>query len=125
VNTTLTINGKVYRLHQRLHTESIEPLRTHTKGLTGKSVVVDFGADDVALDVEILCYLDGKAPFANFGTVSDLKTAWATAPVTVVDLDGTSASYVPAGKLDLSRQFSIVDEAAPFVVRCRFEEYES
>ncbi len=120
----ITINGKQYHTEKRQITNSYDPLRTVTRGLSNKSIVQEFAGSIKRLEAVVLVYLDGHAPNTSMGELSDLEAAFDTVPVSVTDAAGTR-NMVFLGVLDLSRQFSLVDQTAPFAVQISLEEYVS
>jgi hypothetical protein len=121
MSATLTIDGKQYLISERNHTRTVDPIRASTRGLTGKHIIVDMPiAATEILEATVLVYFL-SAP-TGFGTVTDLKAAWAKSLVAVIDVDSTSLTAIPQGKLDLSREFSLVDTTAPFEVKIKLEK---
>jgi hypothetical protein len=121
MSAILSIDGKQYFVSERNHTRTVEPMRASTRGLTGKHIIVDMPvAPTEILEATILCYFL-NAP-TGFGTVTDLKAAWAKSLVAVIDVDSATFTAIPQGKLDLSRDFSLVDTTAPFRVKIKLEK---
>ena len=120
----ITINGLQYHTEKRQHKTTYDPLRTVNRGLSGKSIVQEFAGSIKRLEAVILVYLDGQAPNTSMGELSDLEAAFDAVPVSVTDAAGTR-NMIFTGVLDLSRQFSLVDQTAPFAVPISLEEYVS
>lgn len=120
MTTSITLDNKRYYLHKRDHRQASDPYRTSDVGLTGKTIIQDFGFTKKTWELTILVYLVN--PPTGFGSMSDLQAAFAaTPPIVFVDVDGSEADVILLGRLEMERSFSLVDQTAPFPVSLRLE----
>ena len=117
----LTIDNKRYLLHRRDYTERSERFRKVSRGLTGKTIVQDFGHQNYIINATILVYVTPPRP--EYGSLADLQAAYALVPVTVTDVDGITRQMVFISSLDVPRAYSLVDDGVPFKVKITLEEF--
>lgn len=119
-NGYITYNGKRYRLTPQSYEEQIDPARQVNVGLSGKTITQTFSYSETRFEVEIWTSITAES--GTYGSVSDLKTAYALAYASFVDIFGTTHSVVPEGDLRLPYKLGIRNNSAPFKVKLKLRK---
>lgn len=111
----ITLAGKRYLTARRTFANRQSQARQINTTLGGTVATQDFGFTGQRWRMTILVELSAEDP--DFGSKTDLETAYQTTPVAFVDSFGTNqGNVVFEGDLELPPAYALVDATVPFEV---------
>ena len=120
----VTINGLKYATSERAFVPTRRKSLQINVTIDNKTASQLFGFTDQSWDVQILVYL--SAPASGYGSIADLRTAYALHYCNFIDQDGTDqGDCYMEGDFSEKRAYSIIDTSAPFYMGLTFRKRQT